>query len=222
MRKLAACVILLCPSLCVAGQRLEITPTLSFRQGGDFTVEERAFYHETFSLDISTSETFGLRLAIPISQRVAVELLASQQKSELEDEQGLFGEQPGGFYAVGQTGVTDLDVTYYHAGIVWDLGQSDIRGFLVGSAGVTRIEPDLPLDSDTPFSASVGGGVQFDLSEHLGLLFEGRIYWSDTDPTISATDQFEHRDCIAPCSYTYRYPSDLTQLELTFGLVIKP
>ncbi len=222
MRKLVTCMILLCPSLCVAGQRLEIIPTVSFRQGGDITLEERAFYHGDFSPGIATSETFGLRLTIPMSQRLALELMANQQRSEIEDDEGFFGERPGGFFEPGQSDLADIDVTYLHAGVVWDLGQSEIRGYLVGSAGVTRIEPNLPLDSDTPFSASIGGGFQVDLTDRFGLLFEGRLYWSDTDDSISATQEFEHRDCIEPCTYTYRYPADLNQFEVTFGLVFKP
>lgn len=223
MRRAIAFVVLLCPSLGLAqNQSVEITPTMSFRDGGSILVEERAFQNQNFSLDIATTNTLGIRLAVPVSERLAIELMANRQSSELEDRYGLFGEEPGGFFDVGQDDLTDIDVTYYHAGLVWDLGKAATRGYLVASGGVTRIDPkNLPLESDSPISASFGGGVQMDLNRHLGLLFEARFYWSDTDDTISATEQFEHRDCTDPCTYTYRYESGMTQFEVSFGLVFK-
>jgi hypothetical protein len=224
MRKAIALIVLLCPSLGFAqNQHLEITPTFSFRNGGSIVIEERAFQHQDFSLDITTDNTLGIRLAIPVSQRLAVELMANRQSSELEDRHGLFGEQPGGFFPIGVSNLTDIEVTYYHAGLILDLGKAATRGYLVASGGVTRIDPkNLPLKSDSPLSASIGAGVQFDFSRHLGMIIEGRFYWSDTDSSISATEQYEHRDCTAPCTYTYRYESGMTQTELIFGLVIKP
>jgi hypothetical protein len=224
MRRAIAFVVLLCPSLGLAqNQSFEITPTLSFRNGGSIVVEERAFQHQNFSLDIVTTDTLGFRVAIPVSERLAIELMANRQSSELEDRHGLFGEQPGGFFEIGADDLTDIDVTYYHAGLIWDLGKAATRGYLVASGGITRIDPkNLPLASDDPISASVGAGVQMDLNRRLGLLFEARFYWSDTDENISASEQFEHRDCTAPCTYTYRYESGMTQAEVTFGLVFKP
>jgi hypothetical protein len=107
--------------------------------------------------------------------------------------------------------------------VVWDLGQARTRGYLVGSVGVTEIDlKNLPLPKETPLSASIGGGIQWDLSRHLGLLAEVRFFYTDTDGDISATVEYAHRDCTAPCTYTWRYEAGMTQTELTFGLVIKP
>jgi len=227
MRRLIMFFVVACPVIGFAQdqsyQSFEITPTLSFRQGGSIILEERAFLHGDFALDIVTTNTIGLRLAIPVNQRFAIELMGSRQASEIKTDEGFFGWVPGAFWTEFDADIVDIDVTYYHVGVVWDIGQAATRGYLVGSAGITEIDlKNLPLPKETPLSVSIGGGVQWDLSDHFGLLFELRYFYTDTDGGISVTEEYTHRDCSAPCTYTWRYESGMTQTEITFGFVFKP
>ena len=201
--------------------RVELTPTLGFVRGGHLILEERAIYHRDFELNVDSGGTYGLRCDIPLSSRVQLELLLDRYDGELEDEKGLFGEQPGGFIPPGQRDLLDVGIMTFQAGILWELNRGPARGYLTASAGAARIDLKLPLEDDTRLAASVGAGVKLDLSPELGLRLEGRGYWVDTDSKLAATQSFEHRDCVDPCTYTYRYDSKLVQGGVSVGLVIK-
>ena len=52
----------------------------------------------------------------------------------------------------------------------------------VFSVGSTRLSPDVPgVASVSRLSTSGGGGVKVFFDQHVGLRFEGRLYWTDTD-----------------------------------------
>ena len=61
-----------------------------------------------------------------------------------------------------------------------------------------------------------------DLSDHFGLMAELRYYYLDTDGDASVTEEFTHRDCTAPCTFTWSYEAGMRQTEVTFGFVFKP
>ncbi len=214
--------VLLFPALGAAQTlRFEVTPTVGYRFGGEMFLEERAIRHQDFNVGISSSGAWGIRFGIATSTAAQVELLISHQPSSFKDTQGLFGETPGGFVVPGDTHVLDMDVTYYHLGMAWHTRPGPTRGFLAASAGATRLVPRLPLPNDTRASASVGGGVKLDFNDRLAARLEGRYYWTDTDPTTTATYQFANLDCTGPCTYTYSYPNSVSQYEFTFGLVLR-
>ncbi|MGE5235543.1 MAG: outer membrane beta-barrel protein [Acidobacteriota bacterium] len=215
-------VFVLVPVLGFAQQyHVEIVPTAGFRWGGDIRIEERAFKFQNFNTSISSGGSYGLRLDIPLGTAVALELLADQQRTSFQDDQGLFGEVPGGFIKAGDSHALDIDVAYYHAGLLFDLAQGPTRGYLVATAGITQINPQLPLPNDTRFSAGVGAGIKLDLTDRLGFRFEGRYYWTKTDAGKGATYSFANPDCQAPCSYTFKYRDSLDQFAATVGLAIR-
>jgi opacity protein-like surface antigen len=222
MRRVMAIMFALVPALSFAQEsRVEIVPTTGFRWGGDIRIEERAFKFQDFNTSIGSGGSYGLRLDFPVSSSTELEFLVDQQSTSFQDTQGLFGEVPGGFIKPGDSHALDVDVAYYHAGVLVDLSRGPMRGYLVGSAGVTHINPQLPLPNDTRFSASIGAGLKYDLTDHLGFRFEGRYFWTDTDPNKTATYSFGNPDCQGPCSYTFSYKPDLNQFEATVGLAIK-
>lgn len=219
MRRLMLTLILLTPTVAAAqGSRFELTPTVGYRFGGKMFLQERAIQHKDFDVGISSSGAWGLKFGISAGPTSQVELVVSHQPSSFKDNQGLFGETPGGFVVPGDTRVLDMDVTYYHLGMAWHTNAGPARGYFAASAGATRLVPRLPLPNDTRASASVGGGIKLDFNEALTARFEGRYYFTDTDPKTSATYRFANLDCRAPCTYTYSYPNSLSQYELTFGL----
>lgn len=212
-------VALLCPALAVAqAARFEVTPAVGYRFGGEMFLQERAFKHKDFDVGISSSGAWGLRAGMVAGRAAQVELLVSHQPTTFKDNQGLFGETPGGFIVPGDTHALDMDVTYYHVGLSWHTNPGPNRGFLAASAGATRLVPRLPLPNDTRPSLSVGGGLKLDFNEALTARFEGRYYYTDTDAKTTATYRFANLDCRAPCSYTYAYPNSMSQFEITFGL----
>ena len=224
MRNVLVSLVMLIPAAALAQDfRVELVPTIGLARGGNIVVEDQTFTPRVVPLDVDSGGTYGLRLGVAVSSRLQVELMLSRMETRFEDDKALFGEEPGGFFPAGTLGMLDLDLTTYHLGLLYELGDSWSRWYLVGSAGITDIDSELPLPDDEPFSASFGGGVKMDLdrSGRFGLRFEARYLWVDTDTSLSATEQFEHRDCTSPCTYTYRYDSDLSQLELSLGLIIR-
>lgn len=204
-----------------AEHTVEITPMAGFRRSGGITVEERAFQHRDVALNLSGSGVVGLVADMRLVRRLMMELLVSYQSTAFQDKRGLFGETPGGLFRVGPLDILDASVLQYHGGVLYELDGGWERKFLCAGIGVARIDPSLPLAESTRLAANAGGGVKMDMSERLAARLEGRFYWIDTDEGNSAQEAFTHRDCIDPCTYTYRYDSAITQFELTLGLAIK-
>ncbi len=201
--------------------RVELVPTVGYAWGGKILIEERAFRHRDFDVGISASGVYGLRVNAPITRNMAGELLVERQDTQLKDNQGLFGEVPGGFVVPGSTHILDLELSTFHGGLVWFLRQGPTRWHLVASVGLTHINALLPLPSDTALSYSVGTGVQLELSDHLAVRFEGRYLAVDTDQHLRATYRFANPDCTAPCSYTFAYKDWASRTSLTTGLAIR-
>jgi hypothetical protein len=152
-----------------------------------------------------------------------VELLASRQNGRLQDEYALFGEEPGGFFPQGDTGLLDYDLSSVHLGLLWHFTGGASRLYGVVSGGFVQVDPTLPLPSERAFSLGTGGGLKMDLTDHQGLRFEIRGYWTDTDGDARATTQFTHPDCPsgADCTYTYLGRGELIQIELTLGYSLR-
>lgn len=156
------------PAFAEGAYRFELTPQVQYRFGGTLSGEDNAITN--VDLDVNDGEGFGVTFDIPLSRNVQLELLASRQATELRFDQGLFG---------GNTDVADIDLTYLHAGILFQGGNRDVNPFFVASAGATRLDPDVPgADSETRFSVSLGGGVKVFFNEHVGMRFEGRGFWT--------------------------------------------
>lgn len=223
MRRLVAFLVVLTPGLGWAQTGgFELVPTLGFRRGGEIRIQERALKHQDFDVKLTSGGAYGLRVGVPLREKLHLELMANRQEAQLRDEQGLFGETPGGFVPPGSRRILDLDVTYLHAGLVYHWPGDMAHPFAVVSAGMTHFSPKSPLPSDRRFSASAGGGIQLELTERFALKFEGRYYWTDTDEDLAQVQQLEHRDCTGECTYTWRYPNRFTQGEVSVGFVFRP
>jgi|GEM_PF-1052555 len=201
--------------------RVELVPTLGYAWGGQILVQERAFQFRDLDVDFSSSGTYGLRLDVPLGRRVALEILAQRQQTQLKDDQGLFGETPGGFVEPGSTHILDLQLTTAQVGFLYFVNQGSSRWHLGAAVGITHANFLLPIPSDTVTSASFGAGVQLALSEHLAVRFEGRYFAANTDEKLRSTYSFANPDCRAPCSYTFAYKDWITQTWLTTGIAIR-
>jgi opacity protein-like surface antigen len=221
MRRLVVLVTLVLPAMAAAQEhRWELTPTVGTRWGGSIVLEEEAYKPGTYEVNFSNGGEFGLRLGYNLNPSFEIEAMISHQVTELRDNQGLFGEEPGGFYPQDVTGPLDTDVTSWQVGLLWHFMEGSTRPYLVVAAGQTRIDSDTPLPSDTAFSYGLGAGVKFDMSERLGLLIEARYIRTETDPDVSAAIEWESRDCVGVCRYDYRYDDSMSQTSLAVGLII--
>lgn len=184
--------------------RFELTPQVSYRWGGTISGDSTALF-ET-DLEVDNGVGYGVTFDIPLSRNFQLELLANRQSTELQFDEGLFG---GGF------DIADVDVDYYHVGMLFQGGNAQVNPFFVVSAGVTRLAPDVPgASSDERFSLSLGGGVKVFVSENVGFRFEGRGFFT-------AIDDYDGGCYDSCCScYDYDYGDTLSQGQVSAGLIL--
>lgn len=146
--------------------RFELTPSIGYQFAGEIDLGDR---EPTFDLD--EDSTFGISLGVPLSGGLLLEFRAMRFETQLQDDTGLFDPVVGG---------DDLELTYAHVGIAYQWGPGQVMPFVGVSAGVTELSPGNPgADDDVELSISGGGGVKIFLSDHFGLRFEGRGYFTD-------------------------------------------
>ncbi len=148
---------------------VEVAPFYGWRVGGEIEAED-LFTGAPFrlDLDVEEGEAYGLFVDIPVTRNVQVELLFSRQETELKTEPSFFAPPAVLF---------ELDVDYYHAGVLYQWAPGQVRPYVVFTLGATRLDPtgDL-LDAETRFTAALGGGVKVLFSEHVGVRFDGRYF----------------------------------------------
>lgn len=198
-RILIALALLLGPAVASAQEshRFELTPRIGFNWGGSLDNRDTLFGAD---VEAKESGSYGLSFDIPLASALQLELLASRQATELRFDEGLFGPD---------FAVADIDISYYHVGLLWQGTDRRVSPFFVASLGVTRLDPDLPdTSTENRFSLSLGGGVKIFFSDHVGLRLEGRGFWTALD---EEEDRYWDRD--------YVYDNDFTQGQASIGLI---
>lgn len=180
----------------------EITPLLSYRWGGTIFAEQT----DVFGTDVAaeSSGALGAIVGIPIGNSgLKLELMASRQQTALEAGGGLFDfEEEFG----------DLNVTYYHAGVLIPFARSrNVTPFVTLSAGIANLDPEVRgVGSENRFSAAASIGVKVPIADNLGFRFETRGFFTSTDETDD--------DCYYGCYWNEN--RDFYQGEAAIGLVI--
>ncbi len=185
--------------------RFEFTPTASYRFGGTLYAGESSLF--TNDVKVKDSSAYGLTFDIPLASNIQLELLANRQSSTLRFDQGLFG---------GTSNVADIDVSYYHVGVLWQWGDGPVVPFVVASLGDTNLNPDVPgASSNDRFSASLGGGVKVFFNDNIGLRFEGRGFWTD----VGGSNNNRHRRDSCYYNDNYCYGNNFSQGQASIGLI---
>ncbi len=152
------------PAAAQAAQpRFEITPFVGYRMGGEFEVDTGD--GETDTIDLDDDTTFGLDLGLYRDSNSFYELLYSRQ------EAGLDSSIPG------LSGI-DVSTEYLHFGgtLLFD-HETWYAPYLSLTIGATRLDPKSGgYDSETKFSASIGGGFRFPINERVAAVAGGRAY----------------------------------------------
>ncbi len=180
-------------------QTVEITPFATLPFGGEFESDRQGDF---LDFDIDDGSGYGLSLGIALSRGLQLELFWSHQESDLLEEAG---------FLLGDFVLTDLDIDYYHAGVLYQWGGGQFRPFVAGSLGVTEFGPADPfLENETRFSVGVGGGAKIFFNQSFGLRFEARAFTT----VIDEGDDF----CDHGCGY-YDDGTYFLQAELRGGLI---
>ena len=189
----------LSPQALLAQSNFELSPFIGYRLGGEL---DNFDVNETFDFD--ESDSYGVVLDFRVAPGAYVEVLFSSQETELEQDSGLFfGDLP----------LFEIDVDYWHVGGLyqWELGQ--VIPYVVGTAGITELDPQVPgLSSETRPSIGFGGGVKIMFGDHFGVRLEGRGFTTFID---SDSETF----CNNFGCYGFRDTDYLWQFEARGGLV---
>ena len=184
---------------------VEITPMVGYRWGGELSGEDNPALGYDASLEDSAS--YGLVIDIPVSYHVQIEFSADHQSTGLEEDT-LFTPSEHAF---------DLDVNYYHIGVLgqWPVGH--VTPYVVGALGVADLRPERAGFSDSQrFSTSLGGGIKIALAEHVAFRLEARGTWSDTSDEEWGWDdescEHHHDDC------EWNHNEDLVQGQIRVGI----
>lgn len=183
MKKLLCTLLLLAPAALAAQPlRFEISPYVGYRLNG--AVDSRESFDQ--DLEVKESSTYGLRLDIPLSSNLQLEILGNRQDSAFQLDEGVL--EPS-------LELGDVTLDTVHAGLLYQWGNGQVNPYFVFSGGITRINPDFPdLESESRLSGSLGGGVKVFVNRNLGFRFEARGYWIDLDARFDDDDCRRCRD----------------------------
>ena len=183
----------------LAQKTVEIAPFATLPFGGEF---EQDRFDDFVDFDIDDGSGYGLSVGIELTGSLQLEFFWSHQEADLVEELGFFFPDPA---------ITDLDIDYYHAGVLYHWGGGQFRPFIAGSLGITEFSPGDPfLEDESRFSLGVGAGAKVYFSQSFGLRFEARAFTT----VIDEGDDF--------CDDRFCYYDDGTyflQGELRGGLV---
>ena len=148
-------------------QKVEITPFAGLRFASELEEDTAGGIFDP-DLEVDDGASFGLSLGFALSRQFQLELFWSHQDSELIADEGLF---------LGDVEISDLDVDYYHAGVVYEWGPGQLRPFVAGSLGITELSPSDPtLEDETRLSIGAGGGVKIFFNRNFGIRLEARAF----------------------------------------------
>jgi hypothetical protein len=175
---------------CAETPRFEVTPFVGGRIGGGFDVEDETTGEET-SVDLDNGASFGLDLGLHAHPNGFYELLYSTQETSLDaDDAAVDG--------------VDVRVDYLHVGGTALFPQDSFYvPWLSFTIGATFLEPTSGnYDSETKFSASLGGGFRFPVAEHFQVVLGLRGYLTliNADTDLFCVSGPEEASCLVRSS----------------------
>jgi len=202
-----ATAILLClptPSTAQENQfKFEITPFVAYRVGGSFDEKDG-----DGQVDLNDSSAQGIMFNIKANPNGQYELLYARQSTDATT-QGFLVNDPS----------FDLEVEYFQFGGTYLFDGETTRPFLALTAGMSRFNPGIDgSNSESFFSASLGGGVQLNANGRLGVRFEARVFTTfvDGDSNIFCASEAGTGSCLILVDAKI-----LTQWEARAGLVFR-
>lgn len=153
--------------------RFDVTPMVGYRAGGEFDEVDPESTAEG-SLDLDDGGTFGIDLGLYRDSHSFYEILYSRQDS------GIDSPDP-------DVGSVDVATEYLHfGGTLLFTDEYWFVPWLSLTIGATRLDPDGGFDSETEFSASLGGGVRMPFNEHVAanVGVRGYVTLLDSDTAI--------------------------------------
>jgi hypothetical protein len=186
-----------------ANFKFELTPFAGYRIGGSFEEKDG-----TGRVELNDSNAQGIMFNIKANPNGQYEFLYSRQSTDARTE---------GFLANDPT--IDLDVETFHFGGTYLFDGENTRPFLALTLGLTQFDPGITdSNSESFFSASIGGGVQLNATKRLGFRLEARAFTTfvEDDSNIFCVSSGGNGGCLVQVA-----GRTLTQWEARAGLVFR-
>ena len=188
-----------------AAPRFEATPYVGYRIGGEFELEDTEAATDR-SIDLDDDGSFGLDLGLYRDPNSFYELLYSRQETGLDSSEASL------------SGV-DLATEYLHVGgTLLFPDETWFVPWLSFTIGATKLDPGGGgYDSETKFSASLGGGLRLPINERLAatLGLRGYVTLVDSDSQIFCVGSGD-LNCLLKTS-----GSTFFQVEAQLGLTVR-
>ena len=183
--------------------KFELTPYAAYRLGGQFYEEDG-----DAEFDIEESDSQGIMLSGLVRANTQWEVLYARQNTDV-DTQGLFVGDP----------LFELDIDTFHVGGTYLFEGDNIRPFLALTVGVSHMDPGPDdFDSESFFSASIGGGWQLNATKRFGVRLEARVFTTfiESDSDIFCVSSAAGGTCLIEVD-----GKTLSQWEARAGLVFR-
>ena len=183
--------------------KFELTPFAGYRVGGSFDEEGG-----DGRIELNDSNAQGIMFNIMANPNGQYELLYSRQSTDADNTGFLIDDA-----------TFDLDVETFHFGGTYLFDGDKTRPFLALTLGLTQFDPGIAdSNSESFFSASIGGGIHLNASKRLGIRLEARAFTTflEDDSNIFCVSSGGAGGCLIQVSGTA-----LTQWEARAGLVLR-
>jgi hypothetical protein len=188
------------------GPRFEITPFAGYRIGGEFETPETDT-EDARSVDLESGGGWGVDLGLYRDNNSFYELLYSSQSARVDSS---------------DPALRGLDVTteYYHfGGTLIFAAEQWVVPYLSLTVGATRFDADGGYDSETKFSASLGGGLRLPFTDNFGAVVgvRGYLTFVDSDTDLFCVSSGGEGTCLLRSSGDTYFQGEATiGLTLTF------
>ena len=182
----------------ITHESVEIIPFGGARTGGGVTGELDGASRE---FGFGSGASYGGVLDFNLHKNnFKLELLYSRQRTEIESANLLVRDG------------LKLNIEYLQGGLLQEVGSEKSRFYVSVLLGASRFSPE-GFDSETKFSLSLGGGLKFFPSRHVGLRFDARAFLSFVKSDVGGV-------CAnGRCIFSYS-GSHMTQGDFTGGLIL--
>jgi len=200
----------LAPAAVAQSGRIEITPTLGYRFGGTVSTANSSYIN---SIDVPDALSFGLTAEYAVQPNLNVEFLWSHQDTELKAD--FKGTPPASV----KSSISHLNIDTIQIGGLWQSGRNGdkVRGYFDLLFGASILTPSPQYSTLTRFSATIGGGAKFQVSDKIGVRLGLRwmpVYINSQDSGYVYCDPYW--GC-----YQYYDSNYLYQTDAHVGLIIK-
>jgi outer membrane beta-barrel protein len=155
---------------------VEINPFAGYLFGGQFGRTFDDDFDQHFRLEVDDELAYGGRIGFNITSLFEIEAEYAQSETELVfDDHSHDGSDDRDESRVG-----DLRFQYFLGYGTFNFGRGRMVPYFTVGAGAATIKATIAgvRETDTRFTAAIGGGLKYFFSPHFALRFDGRAYSS--------------------------------------------